>query len=501
MATGLVLAGILGVVIGTDRYQLLVWLLGLAICIVITAGLRRRAWMLMPLAWALSGGTLVLPVPFSARDIAILLAAGAYLGYRALAGSPQRRSRHLLELLVALNVACLVVTFVLHPVGFRSIGSDTVGGRPYLTAGLAAVAAWLLPRLPDSPRTVAWLPWLSVAGTGLVAALQGIGYLFPGAVPYLIFFYSGLDVGAYLETVTTGAALRLRGLSGIGQALMRLLCSFYRPRALLAPWGWRFLLVVLALIAVLLSGFRSSLLAMLGTIVIGAWLHRGLRELAVGALLGAVLLGGLVGGQGQWYDLPYGVQRTLSFLPGQWSEEVLQDATASTEIRLMWWRTVIGEQLISDWWFGDGFGISRRDLETMGRPGRIGQDILMTGYYHNGPLSTIRYAGVIGLVLLYALLIANVVYALRAVARCRGTPLQPAAFFVAIQAIWRPVHFTFIYGAYQEEIPELFYTAGLVQLLVLMADKLAVERPPVGTLPLGQPRPATATVGVVAKGG
>ena len=96
------------------------------------------------------------------------------------------------------------------------------------------------------------------------------------------------------------------------------------------------------------------------------------------------------------------MQRTLSFLPGHWDSRAVKDATGSTEWRLEMWRDIPkGTQYISDKIMGDGFGFSRAELSAMERQkfatgGMQQEDFMIIGAFHNGPLSAIRFVGVVG---------------------------------------------------------------------------------------------------------
>jgi hypothetical protein len=183
-------------------------------------------------------------------------------------------------------------------------------------------------------------------------------------------------------------------------------------------------------------------------------------------------------GQGRVYDLPFSIQRTLSFLPGSWDPVVALDAEASTEGRLSWWKRVIEENLIQNWWFGDGFGASVIDVELAARSG-TGELAFVTGALHNGPLTAVRYVGVVGLLLFYALMIASAVYACRCVRWCKGTLLQPVAIYLAIQLVWFPINYALIFGAYDGDLPQEIFLVALLRLVMRMAENLPAIKPQV----------------------
>jgi hypothetical protein len=476
-----------GVLIATQQVKLLGLLAGVAVLLTVMIGMQRKAWMLIPLAWIVAGSSPILGLPFSMRQIAIMLAACSYIACRVISNVGFRQKRHPLDVLLFLNLGWFLVTFIVHPVGFRAFGTGTVGGRPYIETAFAAIAYWVLVRLPNSAKSVSRIPFLMLASSMFVTGLQVIGYVFPGAVPYLYGFYSGFDLEAFFHSDT----IRWKGLSDFGMGIVPVLCAYFRPRTLFNPLRLWFYLLVLGLGCILASGFRNRLLWAVATVVIAALFHRGWRDLLVATVLGAVLLGGLIAGQGRLYDLPLGMQRTLTFLPGNWEPSVVADAEVSTEWRFELWKTVIREGVIKNWWCGDGLGVSVEELATLHTGEGWTETALRTGTYHSGPLTAIRYAGVIGLVLFYTLMFVAAVSAARCVQRCRGTSLFPASIFVATQLIWYPLHNIFVFGSYDLDLPEVIFLTALLRLLIRMTHEIAIPATNLVSAPIATTRAST----------
>jgi hypothetical protein len=471
IALGFLLTVAMGYWIGTAQRTWLYLCVGLAVLSFVTMGMRQRAWVLIPLGWSLFGSSLVLPLPLSIRQIGIMLATCAYVGYRILARADTRQKRHVLDFLIILNLAWLLISYIRHPVGFRAFGTETIGGRPYLEAGFAAVAYWVLLHMPDSAKSVSRIPYFMLVAAIFVTGIHIVSYVFPSVAPRLFFLYSGVDVELYLAD-SNQAVMRLKGLSDFGMAIVPLLCAYYPPRTLFDPRRIRFYMLLLGLACILESGFRNSLLWVAATITLAALFHRGWRELLLAWILGGLLLCALVVGQGKYFDLPLGVQRTLTFLPGAWSPVVVDDAEKSSQWRFDLWQRIIRERVIKNWWFGDGLGYSGRELQIFGGQGGFTEDAMVTGAFHNGPLTAIRCVGIVGLAFLYCLMIGAAVYSVRCVQRCRGTILFPASIFVATNLIWVPVHFTFVFGSYETRLPEMIFMTGLVRLLIRMSEQI-----------------------------
>ncbi len=104
---------------------------------------------------------------------------------------------------------------------------------------------------------------------------------------------------------------------------------------------------------------------------------------------------------------------------------------------------------------------------------------MLTGAFHSGPLTAVHYVGGVGLVLFYVLMTAVAYYSIVFVRRCWGTPLQPLAIYLAVQGIWSPIHYTFVFGGYDGEFPQYLLYAGLLRLLIRMTQEMeATPRPP-----------------------
>jgi hypothetical protein len=440
--------------------------------------MQRSSWLLIIISWRLTGEIHALPLPLATRDVVVLFVTFSYTMQRIF-GQTIRRWWGALGALVFINFAWLAVTFLFHPVGVHALGAQTMGGLPYFKVFIALCAYWVIVHLPESYASVVRIPWWLLASSMFSALLSATVYIAPSATPYVWFFYSDVDVSGYMESLqTTGSGTdihRLGSFGPFGLMVIQFTAAYYLPRKFLNPARWQFYLFALGLVAILVSGFRSSLAFAMGCVALAAWFHhRGWREVVLGGVVGALLLGFLVFGQGRLFDLPLSVQRTLGSLPGQW-DEVVQEAVKNSNRRWDWWHEILTEGAIKNWWVGDGFGIGETDYDLIAG-GRLNfeEGATLTGALHNGPLTTIRYAGVVGLVLFYALMIAGAVSSVKCVRRCRGTPLQPVAIFLAIDLVWTPIQYTFLFGGFDSQLPEQLFLTGLLTLVWRMSER----RPP-----------------------
>ncbi len=441
----------------------------------VTVGMQRTAWILIVICWGFKGFIHALFVPLATRDIVVMVVVCSYIAQRAL-GQTVQRQRSVLGTLVIINCAYVAFTFLCHPVGVHALGAETMGGRPYFNVFIALCAYWIVVHMPESYKSATKIPlWLTV-GITFSGAIGVSVYIFPSITPYVWFFYSDIDIAGYLGSLKAAGdqaqVQRFKALGPFGVALLQLLSAYFPPRKLVNPLRWPPYLFLFGFAAILASGFRSGLLFALACVALAAWFRGGWRDVVIGGVIGALFLGFLIVGQGRFFELPLPMQRALGSLPGQWNEAVRAEVTVSNS-RWLWWRQIIEEgATVHNWWIGDGFGVSEEDYGLI-IGGQVGfeEAASVTGAFHNGPLSALRYVGVVGLALLYALMITAAVYSVKCVRRCRGTPLLPVAIFLAAQLVWSPIHYTFVFGSYDVELVEHIFLIGLLTLVWRMSER------------------------------
>jgi hypothetical protein len=165
----------------------------------------------------------------------------------------------------------------------------------------------------------------------------------------------------------------------------------------------------------------------------------------------------------------------LTIFPGNWDPIAVANADDSTQWRVEMWRIVLNEdRYIQNRIFGDGYGFTRSELATMiteqmGGQGFYGaarqESFMISGMFHSGPLSTIRYVGCIGLFIYTSLLVLMAARAWKLIRSAEGTPYFPAVLFVGMSIIISPFVFYLIAGAFQYNLPDTFFAAGLLKLV------------------------------------
>jgi len=284
---------------------------------------------------------------------------------------------------------------------------------------------------------------------------------------------------------------RMTGMVFAGWSSVLALYARYNPITLISPlYPFRVLLFLLALAAIFLSGYRSILLFAMVAYLLSSLLRGSFKDLWIAGAAGSVALLILISVQGSLIQLPKTAQRALSWLPGDWDEEAVADASQSSTWRFEMWEWAWNdERIIRDKIWGTGFGLSLDDMSLIAASMMAGQgggtllggsdreNFMITGTFHSGPLSTIKYIGVVGLALYYPLLCYMAVLAWRLCRRARGTKVFPLALLVGIPVIYEPFNFVVVFGALELSYIKTLFWAGLMNMTSNFLDRSAPPAP------------------------
>jgi hypothetical protein len=193
----------------------------------------------------------------------------------------------------------------------------------------------------------------------------------------------------------------------------------------------------------------------------------------------------LISLQGSVLQLPRTMQRALSWLPGDWDQTALADAEGSSQWRFEMWEWAWNDdRILRDRTWGQGFGLSIDDMNLIASSLMAGggggtllggsdrENFMITGTFHSGPLSTIKYIGVVGLCLYYPLMCYMALFAWRLCLRARGTKAFTLALFVGIPIIYEPFNFVVIFGGLDGNYTQLLFWAGLLKMTSNFVDRL-----------------------------
>ena len=336
---------------------------------------------------------------------AVMAFTGLLLAVLSRAVSPN--ARFIIEPAVTkplLALAAVVVATGLLTGGFgvHLLGSGHFGGKTYFYF-LAAVAGYFVftsRRIP--PRRAGFYVALFFL-SGLTTVFGDLASLSRPPFNLLRLFFapaSSLGEGGSLGGSLAGSEhfTRVTELVCVGGGLCGYLLARFGIRGSLdLTRPWRLLLLSLALAAGVLSGFRSFVLLTGLTFALIFYLEGLHRTRHALALLGVGLLGcGVV--LPQAHKLPLAAQRALSFLPGKFDYSARVSAADSLDWRLEMWKQAwpaVPKCLFR----GRGWTYDARDFYTaveIGEAGNPHAGTILTGSFHNGPLSVLIPFGLYG---------------------------------------------------------------------------------------------------------
>ena len=438
-------------------------------------------YLMIPVCWGLTGSISILPLPFNVRQLMIILATVLFLaGYIFKVGKPYRVTYEIIDLWIWINLGYLFTVFLRNPVGFAAIGGGgRVGGKPYIDVMLGVAVYLMLSRFRMPLSFAKRLPLLMVGVAAFASFAGALALFFPGVGNVLGRVYSDFaSIGDFDTGSISAGETRLGFLLGIGTALSLYVVCRVNPVKLIEPVNiWWLVLYVCGVIMVLLSGFRNGIIEIFLMTTIAAMIKErwdGFSKIMVFTMV--LALCGVVASF-TTLKLPYTFQRALCFLPGNWDAEALSDAKGSSEWRYEIWRLALTtDRYIHSKVFGDGFGFSREEYErclyamlngtrAYEGEGSNQEAFLIDGDFHSGPVTAIRFVGVVGLALLLPLFYMSITYAIRLIKRAERSPYQFCVLFFALPAIYMPLLFLFVFGDYRTGFVYLLFNIGMMKML------------------------------------
>ena len=487
--SGILVAVFLGQWAGRGDSRHITMILGSLAYILIFFKMRQNIWLLIPMLMPLDGQLGFLPLPFSAKQVGIIIVAVSFMALIALKIVTTRPKYDLLDLTVLINLLYSATVYARNPIGTFATGSDLIGGRPYLDLLIGVMGYWTLCRVSASSEQLRKIPLFMFASTAVVTGLSIVSNVLPFTAPIMRKLYTGIDTQAYSQSLAeTGredpnaggeeAMVREQFFAPFAGSLTTILVSYYNPTTLLNPlYLLRFGSFMVCVGTMLISGHRSGFSNMFLIFFLSCFLREKFGGVFRMLLLVAMFFTILIMGHGTVYDLPLSVQRSLSFLPGKWDPHAKKDAEDSTEWRMVMWKKAMGSsalestKYIKNKLFGDGPGFSKRDFASFdldtGEGGNSAQqeNLMLAGGFHSGPVSTVRNVGFVGGILFYVLMIYTACRAYTLIVRSRGTPFFATALFIGMPMMLSPLGFSFIFGSFSTDFPNCIFTVGFLKMI------------------------------------
>jgi hypothetical protein len=379
---------------------------------------------------------------------------------------------------LAVFLLVVVMTMVIRGSGFRFLGSSAWGGFAYVQVLSTGILALLLPLVPISPKL--WR--VALLGMGIAAFL-------PAIVEALMlksqFFYSlalfikpSAQIGASLvaEQMDEGIVRYFSfGLAALLFFLTVSACVNVKRFGVLISLPY-YLLFFACMGVAAFSGFRSRIIVLA---VFFAGLMYLSRAITVYKVMTACCAGILVYMTLFMYvdKMPLSMQRTVSFVPGiKGSVIVSQDAQGTVEWRLELWK--MGWKTLPKYWLvGKGYAFNANEMDAALRGVKYEGDLLawamVSGSYHNGPLSLLLGLGIFGLLsglfFLFMVIWRHWIF-YRNPWQSERLRLMHLAFYTYF--IINVGFFLLFYGDVIQSYPEMFFTFAILESLVAVEKRL-----------------------------
>jgi hypothetical protein len=346
---GLGMAFLMGSWVGAGNIMLPTLVIGVSGGIAAILLLGRHYWYLIPFS-VLSA----LPaIPLAGRTIDLVevtIAACSAIFFARLAMKKERfipfRPTHTALLL---SFAWICWIWYLNPTGLAALGAGTIGARFYVKIILGFLAFLVIASQKPTEIDFRRLLWIVFIGA-ILNTLYGM---------FSFFVLGGAEAeqgAGGLEEYTWHQILAGPALTGAW-----LIFALYKPSQIFSlqrPWLPMFYILAFGIAAI--SGKRMSILLILAAPLISCMLNKEYRYAFIGIIVGGAMILSLTLSQGSIFTLPFTVQRSLSWLPGNWDPS-LQELGSGDKFREQL-RELATHEIKRSPLFGRGYATSLADV-------------------------------------------------------------------------------------------------------------------------------------------
>lgn len=368
--------------------------------------------------------------------------------------------------LFILFLVVLLTAYLRGGLGARSLGSSQYGGKGYfyVLASLVGYFALISQRLSKNrAQLMVALFFIS----GLTAFIPNLVYLAGSKLEFLFWIFPSTYAyeQAFGDWNVTSQFSRVYGLT-IGSSCVY--CWLFARYGLRGTFDltkpFRVMLFALATVGTLFCGYRGFMLLLIITVVTQFCTEKLYRPrvLALLAGFGMVLAALTI----QFAErMPLVVQRSIAFLPVPVNPAIRANVESSSNWRLQMWGDVLPD-VPKYLLLGKGYKIDPGEMEMAmeeSRRGYLGRTYawaLVTGAYHNGPLTLLMPFGLVGFLAFAWFAVGSIKYLYKQYKH--GAPeLQKINTFFFAYFVARLVFYTLIFGNFYSD---LFYFTGIMGL-------------------------------------
>lgn len=368
--------------------------------------------------------------------------------------------------------------------GMKAVGSESMGGKSYIYIMVAIMAYFVLVSRPVAPKhALSYMALFCLAG--MTSVLSNVVYLAGGPFHTLFNFIdpSAAMGQAELQWDVQGQSIfRSGSMMHVSSAIIGYMLARFGVRGLLdLSSPWRMLILLGCLCLGLFGGFRSflaSVAILLGVAFFLEGLHRT-RHVVFVLVLGLLCLLGVMS---LAEKLPMTVQRSLSFLPIQVDPRVKADAQGSLEWRYEMWK-VLEQEIPQYLLLGKGYAIDPTALQTSHFNAHYGFGIqaewaVLSGHYHNGPLSVIIPFGIAGGVTFIWFLCVSLLRLRHLMRNCQPELLNINRILLAMFAA-KTIFFIVFFGSFFSDLIAFVAVMGMAECLNATPRPVESEAEPV----------------------
>jgi hypothetical protein len=297
--------------------------------------------MIIPFCLSIEGNLNFLPLNFSIQELTIV-GVLIYLIFRMIFGLnvPWKIGPALLWVPLA-GVATVVFYHWISSgdIGIKLLGGSGWGGRKYFKVFLSALSIPLLASFPGIRiQDLQKVPLIYFLGAFVDIAPDLLTTFIPASAPFVFRVYSGVNLAEYGDSLRGNfggdkGITRFGALAKLGSALGLASLCYFPARTWLHPnrlWVLPTLLIGGLLCAI--SGFRNTIFRYGVSLMAGLFAMMRFKAFLLLPLLAAAGLA-IALTQGSVFNYPLAIQRSLSFLPGQWAEKATSEAGDSSKWR------------------------------------------------------------------------------------------------------------------------------------------------------------------------
>jgi hypothetical protein len=418
-----------------------------------------------------------LPLNFSFFEIAVLLVGVHFvIEYVIIRHRGFRRGNFVALSCILIICGILSYHWFKQGIGFKIFGSEEVGARKNFSAILGCFAYILIVTLGKGQwKRLNQIPFFYFL-TSMIMLIPFVATTyFPGMTPYAYRFLSNVNMEAYQAQILNADSLgRIGELGAFAQSLEIFLISKYPVKTWWRPERWWVVILFLISLALCLrGGFRSALFSFILIAGIGFYISLGIKSLWL-ALLGILILSVLSVGNNTFFQLPLSVQRTLSFLPGQWDPQVLATTESSNDFRHRIQTIYLNEYMHRSPLIGNGFNYNKQVLveydPALLYQGLISQYDFHKGFierkdYHIGWISlydTVGIAGGISFIILFGV---NSYLFFKCFKLYFNKQVPPILVWTVVQTLANFASYFAVFGAFQEMLPLMCVLSAITYLV------------------------------------